>query len=153
MRTESRRKVTWLSKFLGWIDYQNFPRYGASLARGLRARGVRCRYHRSHLALEDTEPLFKILYRFVCFKVSGKITDKYMKNLKEASGEIYLQVRPPSNLLLCSFSLQLIFFSEQPFHGKLFDIDSHTNTVISKMFAYSSRWRRKPWQGLFKKSL
>ena len=75
-------------KFLGWIDYQNFPRYGASLARGLRARGVRRRYHRSHLALEDTEPLFKILYTFVCFKVSGKITDKYMKNLKEASGEI-----------------------------------------------------------------
>ena len=38
--------------------------------------------------VEDLEPLFKIFYTFVCFKVSGKITDKYMKNLKEASGEI-----------------------------------------------------------------
>ena len=61
---------------------------------GLRSRAVcgrvklRCKYHRSHLALEDLEPLFKIFYTFVCFKVSGKITDKYMKNLKEASGEI-----------------------------------------------------------------
>ena len=64
------------------------------LGMGLRSRALcarvelRCKYHRLHLALEDLEPLFKIFYTFVCFKVSGKITDKYMKNLKEASGEI-----------------------------------------------------------------
>ena len=39
--------------------------------------------------LEDLEPLFKIVYTFVCKKVPGKITDKYMENcLKQASGEI-----------------------------------------------------------------
>ena len=29
-------------------------------------------------ALEDQEPLFKIIYTFVCKKVPGKIIDKYM---------------------------------------------------------------------------
>ena len=38
--------------------------------------------------LEDVEQLFKIFYTFVCKKVLGKITDKYMENLKQASGEI-----------------------------------------------------------------
>ena len=32
-------------------------------------------------------------------------------------------------------------------------LDSHTNTVISQTFAYSSRWRWKPWQGLLVLSL
>ena len=31
--------------------------------------------------------------------------------------------------MLCSFSLQLIFFSEQPFYGNYSTLDSHTNTV------------------------
>ena len=39
-------------------------------------------------ALEDLEPLFNIFYTFVCKKVPGKITDAYMENLKQASGEI-----------------------------------------------------------------
>ena len=39
-------------------------------------------------ALEDLEPLFKFFYTFFCNKVPGKITDKYMENLKQASGEI-----------------------------------------------------------------
>ena len=39
-------------------------------------------------ALEDLEPLFKIFYTFVCKKVPGKIREKYMENLKQASGEI-----------------------------------------------------------------
>ena len=34
------------------------------------------------------EPLFKIFYTSVCKNVPGKITDKYMENLKQASGEI-----------------------------------------------------------------
>ena len=38
--------------------------------------------------LEDLKPLFKIFYTFVCKKVPGKIADKYMENLKQASGEI-----------------------------------------------------------------
>ena len=40
------------------------------------------------------------------------------------------------------------FFSEQPFYGNYSTLDSHTRTVISHAFAYSSRWRRKSWQGL-----
>ena len=39
------------------------------------------------------------------------------------------------------------FFSEQPFYGNYSTLDSHTNTVIFHAFAYSSRGRRKPWQG------
>ena len=47
--------------------------------------------------------------------------------------------------MLCSFSLQLIFCSEQPFHGNYLTLDSHTNTVImasktvtrSIVFSYS----------------
>ena len=45
-------------------------------------------------ALEDllVEPLFKIFYTFACKKVREiTITDKYMENLKQASGEIYAQ--------------------------------------------------------------
>ena len=34
----------------------------------------------------------------------------------------------------CSFSLQLIFFSEQPFYGNYSTLDSNTNTVISHAF-------------------
>ena len=71
-----------------------------------------------------------------------------MENLKQASGEIEAQVRPTNFLgpypLLGSFSLQLIFFSEQPVYGNYSTLDSHTNTVISHAFAYSSKWRRKP---------
>ena len=55
-----------------------------------------------------------------------------MENLKQASGEILGQVRPNHflyNPLLCSFSLQFIFFSEQPFFGNYLTLDSHTNTV------------------------
>ena len=36
------------------------------------------------------------------------------------------------------------FFFEQPFYGNFSTLDSHTNTVISHVFAYSSRCRRKP---------
>ena len=76
---------------------------------------------------------------------------------KTASGEIQAQVRPQTffttDPLLCSFSLQLTFFSEQPFYGNYLTLDSHTNTVISHTFAYSSRWRRKLWQGLFLSAL
>ena len=53
------------------------------------------------------------------------------------------------NPSLCSFRLQLIFFSEKPFYGNYWTLDSHINTVISHMFAYfRSRWRRIPWQSL-----
>ena len=48
-----------------------------------------------------------------------------MENLKQASGEILAQKRPPNFLsqpLLCSFSLQLIIFFWTAVLGKLFDV-------------------------------
>ena len=41
------------------------------------------------------------------------------------------------------------FFSEQLFYRNYSTLDSHAITVISHAFAYSSRWRQKPGQGLF----
>ena len=37
---------------------------------------------------KDLESLFKIFYTFVCKNFPGKIADKYMENLKQASEEI-----------------------------------------------------------------
>ena len=51
--------------------------------------------------VEDLEPLFKIFYTFVSKKVPGKIKDKYMENLKQASGEILGQVRPKNFSHVC----------------------------------------------------
>ena len=35
------------------------------------------------------------------------------------------------------------------FYGNYSTLDFHTNIVIFHAFAYSSRWRRKPWQVLY----
>ena len=44
-------------------------------------------------------------FLYICLQESpGKITDKYMENVKQASGEIQAQVRPP-NFLGQSFAL------------------------------------------------
>ena len=53
--------------------------------------------------------------------------------------------------ILCFVALvcNWCFFQEQPFYGNYSTLDSLTNTVIFHTFAYSSRLRRKPWQGLF----
>ena len=48
-----------------------------------------------------------------------------------------------------SEALVRIFFRTAGNYGNYSTLDSHTITVISHAFAYSSRWRRKPWQGLF----
>ena len=41
-----------------------------------------------------------------------------------------------NNPLLCSFSLQFIFFSEQPFFGNYLTLDSYTNTVENRDKVY-----------------
>ena len=41
--------------------------------------------------LEGLEPSFKIFYTFFCKNFPGKIADKYIENLKKASGEIEAQ--------------------------------------------------------------
>ena len=39
-------------------------------------------------ALAHLEPLFKVFFTFVCKKLTGKITDKYIENPEQSSGEI-----------------------------------------------------------------
>ena len=41
-------------------------------------------------------------------------------------------------------SFQFMNFSEAMFYENDLTSDFHTNTVISDVFAYSSKWRRKP---------
>ena len=78
-----------------------------------------------------------------------------MEDLKQASGEIWEQLRPPkfvSKILCCvallNIDLQFIFILEQLFYENYSTLDSHTNTVISHAVVYSSRWLPKLWQGL-----
>ena len=40
------------------------------------------------MQLYALEPLFKIFYIFACKRFLGKIADKFVENLKQASGEI-----------------------------------------------------------------
>ena len=95
----------------------------------------------------------KIFYTFVCKNVSSrplkfpeKYADKYVENLKQASGEISARVRPQ---ILCCVALVynsyhcyflflfLFFFFRTCVFQKLFEkLDSHTNTHA---LAHSSR--------------
>ena len=109
--------------------------------------------------LEDLETLFWIFYTFVCKKLSpGK--SYWQKNGKSKAGlwRNLSSGTPPKvfSTILCFVALVyklVIFFSEQPFYGNSSTLDSHTNTVISHTFAHSSRWRRKPWQGLLSRDV
>ena len=40
---------------------------------------------------------------------------------------------------------QACYFLEAMFYENYLTSDFHTNTVISSLFAYPSKWRRKPW--------
>ena len=92
-----------------------------------------------------------IFYTFVCKNVSScplkfpeKYADKYVENLKQASGEISAQVRP--QILCCvalvynsyhCYFLLFFFFFRTCVLRKLFEkLDSHTNTHA---LAYPSR--------------
>ena len=80
-------------------------------------------------------PVLKFFHRlaldfpYVCRDVPR---DKCIGNLKSGSRSSSV-----CNVLkLWSFSLQIIFFSEQLFYGNYSKLDSHTNTVISHAFAF-----------------
>ena len=64
-------------------------------------------------------------------QIYGKSKESLWRNLSTGRPPIFFQDNP----LLCSLSLQLIFFSEQPFYGNYSTLHSHTNTVISHTFA------------------
>ena len=53
---------------------------------------------------------------------------------------------PPNvfRTILCFAALVYNWYFVHSFYGNYSTLDSHTNTVISQTFAYSSRWRRKP---------
>ena len=94
-----------------------------------------------HLSVKRTsrELLLKI--------VRGKNTGKCMESSKH---DRTLSVRATS-LQFCSYhpfprakSFQFMNFSEAMFYENYLTSDFHTNTVISSLFAYPSKWRRKP---------
>ena len=72
----------------------------------------------------------------------------YRKFLKKVLG--FLARVTPSNFSSRILKSEALLYSsyililKQPFYGNYSTLDSHTNTVISHGFAYSSRWRRKP---------
>ena len=88
-----------------------------------------------------------------------KIYQKYVKNsVWFGTGSLWRNLRtgtPPNffSAILCFVALvyNWYFFQNNRFslYGNYSTLDSHTNNVISHTFAYSSRWRPKPWQGLF----
>ena len=81
--------------------------------------------------LEDLQPLYKIFFSFNRFLNFRFLYAGFYSTLdRTLSGYV-----PPIfyyNLLLCGFSLEFIFFSEQPFCRNYSTLDSHTNTVISR---------------------
>ena len=102
-------------------------------------------------------PLFKIFYTFVCKifssqcrltflgkncrKIYGKSKASVWRNLSTVTAPKICLYNP----LLCSFSLQFIFFQNSRFYGNYSTLyDSHAITLISQEVAYSSRWLPKP---------
>ena len=87
-------------------------------------------------------------YIFVCNFFRDFLIDKCIGNFKSGSMSSSAFVKPSiffsRNLWNEALVYKSCFFSEQPFYGNYSKLDSHTNTVISHAFAYSSRWRRKP---------
>ena len=117
----------------------------------LHSKGFYWKHLRALHALEDLEPLFK----FPIHLSVGKSREIYRQTYGKSKASLWRNLStgtPPKffRTFLCFVALlyNWYFFSEQPFYGNHSTLDSHTNTVISHTFAYSSRWRRKPWQGL-----
>ena len=76
----------------------------------------------THLSVRKSRGNYRQIY--------GKSKESLWRNLSTGTPPKFFQDNP----LLCSFSLQVIFCSEQPFYGNYSTLDSHTNTVISHAF-------------------
>ena len=94
-----------------------------------------------YMQLQALGPLLKFRYTFVSKNLSSCRLEFPGKNCRQIYGNLEKFKHSP---LLCTLSLQFIFFSEQPFYGNCSTLDSQANTVTSHAFAYSLRWRRKP---------
>ena len=101
------------------------------------------------MRLEGLEPLLKFSIHLSVRKSRENIqTDIWKASLwRNLSTDT-----PPkffSKILCFLASVYNFFFKwKKPLCGNYSTLDSHTNTVVSHAFAYSSRWRQKPWQGL-----
>ena len=63
--------------------------------------------------------------------------------VQNTTGRFLAQLHP-SNFFPSAKSFQFMNFSDAMFFENYLTLDFHTNTVISDVFAYSSKWRRKP---------
>ena len=79
-------------------------------------------------------------------RIYGKFKASLWRNLSTGTPPKFFRT------ILCFVALvyNWYFFQNSRFTALL---DSHTNTAISHAFAYSSRWRRKPWQDLLTDAL
>ena len=95
-----------------------------------------------HLSVKRTcrELLLKI--------VRGKKIQGNVWKVQNTIGRFLVQLHPSNfflKILLASDkSFQFMNFSEAMFYENYLTSDFHTNTVISSLFAYPSKWRRKP---------
>ena len=98
--------------------------------------------------------------------IPRKIAGKYMENLKQASGEIFLVGRMKNFRDKCIENLKKWFLCMQlhvmPSNfcnrictsaSKALTWNSHTTTVNSHVVAYPSRWLPNLWQGVLDKTL
>ena len=101
------------------------------------------------MPLEGLEPLFKFSIHLSVRKSRENIqTDIWKASLW---GNLSTDTPPKFfSKILCFLAsvYNFFFFYKKPLCGNYSTLDSHTNTVVSHAFAYSSRWRQKPWQGL-----
>ena len=75
-----------------------------------------------------------------------KIADKCIEKLKMPLGKFCKRLVKFGlyNPLPCTFSSQVINFSELVFNKNYLTLDPNTNTASSLRFAYLSKWQSKP---------
>ena len=65
--------------------------------------------------------------------------------VQNTTGRFLTQLHPSNFFTYSRFpSFQFMNFSDAMFFENYLTSDFHTNTVISDVFAYSPKWRRKP---------
>ena len=118
------------------------------------------------LALDFPQYLPTIFQGLIPRKMAGK----YMKNLKQASGEIFLVGRMKNFRDRCIENLKKWFLHMQlhvmpsNFYNRIrtnaskayrnyLTLNSHTTTVNSHVVVYPSRWLPNLWQGVLDKTL
>ena len=80
--------------------------------------------------------------------VRGKKIQTNVWKVQNTTGRFLARLHPSKffsyNPFTSAKSFQCMIFSEAMFYENYLTSDFHTNTVISDVFAYPSKWRRKP---------